>query len=56
VGSVGKRMREVMLLDTGPRVAFLNRTDRFHEWATAQWEWLRPPLLTCEPVLAEACY
>lgn len=49
-------MREVVLLDTGPLVAFLNRTDRHHEWATAQWERLRPPLLTCEAVLAEACF
>lgn len=49
-------MRDVVLLDTGPLVAFLNRTDRHHEWAKAQWDRLRPPLLTCEAVLAEACY
>jgi predicted nucleic acid-binding protein len=49
-------MREIVLLDTGPLVAFLNRADRFHEWALAQWEQLRPPLLTCEAVLAEACF
>jgi len=49
-------MHEATLLDTGPLVAFLNRTDRFHEWATAQWERLHPPLLTCEAVLAEACF
>jgi predicted nucleic acid-binding protein len=49
-------VREVFLLDTGPLVAFLNRTDRHHEWAKAQWERIRPPFLTCEAVLAEACY
>lgn len=49
-------MHEAILLDTGPLVAFLNRTDRFHEWAIAQWERIRPPLLTCEAVLAEACF
>jgi len=49
-------MHEVILLDTGPLVAFLNRTDRFHEWAIAQWERMRPPMLTCEAVLAEACF
>jgi len=49
-------MRETILLDTGPLVAFLNRTDRFHEWALAEWERLRPPFLTCEAVLAEACF
>jgi len=49
-------MKEVVLLDTGPLVAFLNRADRFHEWAKAQWERIRPPMLTCEAVLAEACF
>ena len=50
------RKREVVLLDTGPLVAFLNRTDRHHEWTIAQWERLHPPLLTCEAVIAEACF
>ena len=49
-------MRELVLLDTGPLVAFLNRGDRFHEWAKAQWERVRPPMLTCEAVLAESCF
>ena len=44
------------LLDTGPLVAYLVRTDRFHGWAVKTLEHLGPPLLTCEPVLAEAVY
>jgi predicted nucleic acid-binding protein len=44
------------LLDTGPLVAFLNRADRFHAWAVAQLGEIEPPLLTCEPVLTEACF
>lgn len=44
------------LLDTGPLVAFLNRNDRWHDWAKAQMGALLPPLLTCEPVLTEACF
>jgi uncharacterized protein len=44
------------LLDTGPLVAFLNRNDQWHEWAKAQMGALPPPLLTCEPVLTEACF
>lgn len=44
------------LLDTGPLVAFLNRNDHWHEWARAQMGALPPPLLTCEPVLTEACF
>lgn len=45
-----------MLLDTGPLVAFLNRRDRYHDWAKAQWEDSTPPLCTCEAVLAESCH
>jgi uncharacterized protein len=44
------------LLDTGPLVAFLNQNDQWHEWAKAQLGSLPPPLLTCEPVLTEACF
>ena len=44
------------LLDTGPLVAFLNGRDHYHEWALGQWGRLRPPLLTCEAVLSEACF
>jgi len=46
----------VVLLDTGPLVAFLNRRDDFHEWAKEQLDNVAPPLLTCEAVIAEACY
>jgi len=45
-----------MLLDTGPLVAFLNRRDAYHAWACAELARVRPPLRTCEPVLAEACH
>ena len=49
-------MRGAAILDTGPLVAFLNRRDRFHAWAVAQLDEIEPPLLTCEPVLSEACF
>ena len=45
-----------MLLDTGPLVAFLNRTDSHHAWAASQWQQINPPLLTNESVLTEALY
>jgi len=47
---------EVCLLDTGPLVAFLNARDRYHGWATEQLGLVRPPLLSCEAVLAEALH
>ena len=45
-----------MLLDTGPLVAFLDRREEHHEWARQEFGRLQPPLLTCEAVLAEACW
>ena len=47
---------KTVLLDTGPIVAYLNANDTHHTWAVAALGQLRPPLLTCEPVLAEAVY
>jgi predicted nucleic acid-binding protein len=44
------------IVDTGPLVAFLNRRDRYHNWAAEQFGNLSPPLLTCEAVLSEAAY
>ena len=48
-------MRDV-IVDTGPIVALLNGRDEHHPWARATFDGLQPPLLTCEPVIAEACY
>jgi uncharacterized protein len=44
------------LLDTGPLVAFFDRSDGDHEWAREQWSQAPVPMLTCEAVLAEAAY
>jgi predicted nucleic acid-binding protein len=43
-----------LLVDTGPLVALLDRSDARHSWAVEVFKTLRPPLLTCEAVLAEA--
>lgn len=49
-------MRGPGLLDTGPLVSFLAAGLKHHAWAVEQWKRLRPPLLTCEPVLTEAAF
>jgi predicted nucleic acid-binding protein len=49
-------MKTGVILDTGPLVALLNRRDRYHTWAVAQWNQFSPPLITCEAVLSEACF
>ncbi len=49
-------MRRCVLLDTGPLVAVINRSDKFHGWTTTQWANIEPPLLTCEAVISEACF
>jgi len=45
-----------VLLDTGPWVALLSRNDSHHHWAVEQFRSLQPPLLSCEPVVAETCF
>ena len=44
------------LLDIGPLVSFLCSGLRHHSWTVEQWKRLRPPLLTCEPVLTQAAF
>jgi len=44
------------IADTGFLVAFANRADAYHDWAMGVAELVTEPLLTCEPVLAEAAF
>ena len=44
------------IADTGLLVAFLNRNDRYHDWAVGVAGRVTEPLLTCEAVLAEAAF
>ena len=48
-------MSEV-LIDTGPLVAMICEGDRDHAWTVERFRALPPPFLTCEPVIAEACF
>jgi predicted nucleic acid-binding protein len=49
-------LKPIVLVDTGPLVALLNRRETHHDWARQQFSLLEPPLLTCESVLSEACF
>ena len=44
------------IVDTGPLVAFFDRSERHHQWSAARVAELDAPLLVCEPVLTEAIY
>jgi hypothetical protein len=45
-----------LLLDTGPFVALLDRSERNHERCVAFFRYFRGRLITTEPVLTEAVY
>ncbi len=48
-------MNEI-IVDTGPLVAYLDRSDRDHPWAKECFMQITRPLLTCEAVVAEALF
>lgn len=44
------------IVDTGPLIALLNVADSHHAWARSTFDRIEPALMTCEPVLTEACF
>ena len=47
---------KAVLLDTGVIVALLDRSERRHQECAKALDSIDAPLVTCEPVIAEACY
>jgi uncharacterized protein len=47
-------MTPLIILDTGPLVAYLSERDKDHTWTLNQFQRHSARYLTCEPVLAEA--
>jgi predicted nucleic acid-binding protein len=45
-----------LLLDSSVLVAWLDKRDRWHGKCIAIQPSLKPPLMTCEAVIAESCY
>ncbi len=46
----------LIILDTGPLVAYLNQNDKYHGWAKKRFQEIVSPLLTCQAVVSEACF
>ena len=44
------------IVDTGPLVAFFDRSERYHRWTADRINELDAPLLVCEPVPTETIY
>ena len=44
------------IIDTGPLVTLLTLKGEHASWTLTYWKKLKPPLLTCEPVLSEAAF
>jgi predicted nucleic acid-binding protein len=49
-------MKSEIIIDTSPLVAFIDKSDNFHQWTVETWKKLHPPLFTCEAVIAESCF
>lgn len=49
-------MKPSILIDTGPLVAYFDRSDHFASWTCRLFLSLCPPFLTCEAVMLETSY
>lgn len=49
-------MAQTVILDTGPLVAYLDKSEVNHRWAVSRFEALDEAVLTCEEVITEACH
>jgi predicted nucleic acid-binding protein len=49
-------MANPVILDTGPFVAFLNRRDKFHQWAIEKLSKVDGRVITCDAVFSESCF
>ncbi|HBH29545.1 MAG: PIN domain-containing protein [Desulfofustis sp. PB-SRB1] len=48
--------RKRVIVDTGPLVAFINKSDAHHQWAKTQFSLITPPFISCESVISETCF
>ena len=44
-------MKDFIILDTGPLVAYINQKDKYHGWAKKRFQEIAPPVLTWQAVI-----
>jgi predicted nucleic acid-binding protein len=49
-------MKQIVILDTGPLVAYFRKSDQFHHWVITEWSKVNLPVLSCDAVISEACF
>ncbi|QSJ18178.1 PIN domain-containing protein [Nostoc sp. UHCC 0702] len=49
-------MKANVIVDTGVLVAYLNRREKFYQWAKTELAKIKMPLFTCEAVIVESCF
>lgn len=49
-------MAKIVLVDTGPIVALIDRRDSKHTWASAMMDTFDAPMVTCTAVITEAIF
>ncbi len=46
----------IVLIDTGPILAYVNQKDQYHSWVVKQFDSLKQPFYSCEAVFTETVY
>lgn len=49
-------MRGSVLVDSGPMVAYLDKSDHYHDWAVERFGGVPAPLIVPEAVISETCF
>lgn len=49
-------MKANVIVDAGVLVAYLNRREKFYQWAKTELAKITIPLFTCEAVIVESCF
>ena len=47
---------ETIIIDAGPLVAYLDKSEQHHDWVSSLLKELSEPMLTCDAVLVEAAF